>query len=733
MFRRTVSVIVTLIAVLALSVPASIQGAEKSDAVLDVIPADIVFCVRINNLNQVTGVFDQFLTGIAPVSTGGLIKGPLTMMFGNPELQGLDANGSFAIFATAESSEAPPNIFFLLPVTDYKELLDPNFRVSQPDGNGISAVGTGPAGQFYISPVRSFALMSKDYGKLSSMATSIKEAKTTDLRTALLTEQVAQSSAEPIWCYANMVKVSAIYGSFVSEGIDGIKKQATNPGAAVQDQIDNLERVKSRILSSAPDIEAKVKDIRLKMERLKEQRDKTQADINDLTEKMKQTNNDKTKTAQFESLLQEKKKMLASVDEQFINLETIAKQTIEMDPNQNPAVLQINSQIAELKAKKQQLQGQKTPEMAASMIDLYGGILKDFIQQTKSITLVCNPRPAVLNFRVTVNALPGTEMAKMLTAESSLPRKNNLTGFTEDGAAMNFVGRMNKTSTKKMYAKFIDLFAPMTGKDANSPDIVKTKKLCVDMVDSMGELMVGAFSIDPNAKPPFDAKYVYEVKDANLFNKTMDEFAQVWAGSAFDDFYKNMGMESNFVIKHGVENYKGVTIDAATFSMKFTDMNSPEAQMLNTMYGRGFDYRWAIVDGLWVCRISSDPNSIYKLIDQVKAGPPAQPCAEVQNAMKLIPRADNADVFCTINYLRLMKGMLAFSPMPFTMPDIPTKSNLAFAAKVDNGAITIDIAAPKEHVIEMSTAFGMMMQQQMQQQMRQALPATPMQSQPAGN
>jgi hypothetical protein len=324
-------------------------------------------------------------------------------------------------------------------------------------------------------------------------------------------------------------------------------------------------------------------------------------------------------------------------------------------------------------------------------------------------------------------------MAGTLTAESAVPRKNNLIGFTEDGAAMNFAGRMNRASMKKMYTKVIDLFSPMTGKDPNSPDIVKTKKLCVDMIDSMGDSVVGAFSIDPNAKPPFDAKYVYEVKDANLLNKTMDEFAQVWAGSAFDDFYKNMGMESSFVIKHGVENYKGVTIDAATFSMKFTDMNSPEAQMLNTMYGRGFDYRWAIVDGLWVCRVSSDPNAIYKLIDQVKAGPPAQPCAEVQNAMKLIPRADNADVFFTLNYLRLMKGMFAFSPMPFTMPDIPTKSNLAFAAKVENGAITIDIAAPKEHVIEMSTAFGMMMQQQMQHQMRQAPPATPMQSQPAGN
>ena len=639
----------TVITVLAICVSASVQGAEKGDAILETIPADAIFCVRINNLNQTTGVLDQYITGISPmpISTSGLVKSTLGMMFGNIELKGFDTNASFAVFATAEKDKAP-NIFFLLPVTEYKQLLDPNFRVSQPDTNGISTVGTGPAGQFYISPIRSFALMSKDYGKLSTMASLISGAKSAGLSNSLYTAQITQASSEPIWCYANMVKVSEIYGGLLCEGFEEFKKHAADPAAAVQGKIDKLEQVKKQIAAA--------------------------------------------------------------------------------DPN-NPGLAGISAQIESLKAQKQQLQSQKPPAMMAEVMDVYGALLKDFMQQTKSVTLTCNPRPSVLNLKATVNALAGTEMARMLTADAGTVRKNNLTGFTEDGAAMNFVGRTNKTSMKKMYAKFIDLFAPMTGKDPNSPDIVKVKKLCVDMVDSMGELVVCTFSIDPNAKPPFDAKYVLEVKDANLFNRTMDEFAQTWAGSVFGDFYKNMGMETNFIVKHGVDNYKGISIDGATFGMKFTDMNLPEAQMLNTMYGRGFDYRWAIVDGLWVCRVSSDPNAIYKLIDQVKAGPPAQACLEMQNAMKLIPRADNADVFCTINYLRLMRGMLAFSPMPFSLPDIPTKSNLAFAAKVDNGTITIDIAAPKDHIIEMSTAFRLMMQQQMQQP-PQGMPMQPMPSGP---
>jgi hypothetical protein len=147
--------------------------------------------------------------------------------------------------------------------------------------------------------------------------------------------------------------------------------------------------------------------------------------------------------------------------------------------------------------------------------------------------------------------------------------------------------------------------------------------------------------------------------------------------------------------------------------------------MINAMYGQGFDYRWANVGGTWVCSVSSDTNEIHKLIDQVKAGPASQPCTEVLNAMKLIPRADSADAFFTLNYVRLMKAMLEFSPMPMTLPEIPTKSSLAMAFRVENGAFALDIAAPKEHVMEMSTMFGMMMQQQMQQMQKQQMKQGP--------
>ena len=664
MFRRVISTtLVAIILALCLSSctkkPVDKKAEEtktpenKGDVVLSVIPADAILCARINNLNQATGNLDQYIMGVSPmpVSTAGLIKGQLGMMFGNFELKGFDVNGSFAAFATAESGQTEPDIYILLPVTDYAQVTDPNFRVSPPDTNGISAVGMGPSAQFFIKKVNSFALMAKDYRKLSSMASTIAGAKAANLASSLDAAQAKQASSESIWAYANMVKISSVYKTQISDGLEEMRKHMADPGMSIQSQIDNIEKTK--------------------------------------------------------------------------------KQMAAKDPN-DPMIASLDAQIASMKTQKAQMQ--KNPAFMAGLANAFVGYAKDFIQQSKSVTLSCNPKPAVLNFRVGLDALPGTEMAGMFVAEGAA-KDNPLIGYTEDGAAMNLVGRLNHPAYKKLNAKAIDLMAIMAGKDANDPNIVKTKKLCDDYVDSIGDFAVCSFKVDPNAKPFFDAKYALEVKDVNRFNKVGDEFIKLWTGGVFDNLYKSLGMETSFAVKRGAENYKGVSIDVAKLSMKYTDTNSPESKMLDAMYGSGFEYRWAIVNGLWVCRISGDPNAICKLIDQAKAGTPAQVCSEMQKAIAFIPEAGSKDAVFTYNYLRLMKMMGAFTPMPFTMPDVPSKSNLVFAAKVDNGSFALDFALPKEHLSEMMMAFQMMMQQQMQKQpgqMPQGMPTRPSPQMPPG-
>lgn len=244
---KTVSGIVAAIIIWGGFIPASAQGA---DALLDIIPADAIFCVRINNLNQTTANLDQYLMGLGPmpVSTAGIIKGQLGGMFGNPELKGFDVNGSFAAFATVEPNQTTPDFYILLPITDYNQVIDPNFRVSQPDANGISAAGMGLGGQFFISKVRSFALMSNDYRKLGAMAGLISDEKTAGIVKSLDAAQVKQASSEPIWAYVNMVKISAVYKKQISDGIEEMAKHAADPAASIQTQIDNLEKTKKQDL-----------------------------------------------------------------------------------------------------------------------------------------------------------------------------------------------------------------------------------------------------------------------------------------------------------------------------------------------------------------------------------------------------------------------------------------------------------------------------------------------------
>ena len=44
-------------------------------------------------------------------------------------------------------------------------------------------------------------------------------------------------------------------------------------------------------------------------------------------------------------------------------------------------------------------------------------------------------------------------------------------------------------------------------------------------------------------------------------------------------------------------------------------------------------------------------------------------------------------------------------PMPFGKMDIATKSNIVFAGKAGNNRMTVDIALPKEHLMEIMAAF----------------------------
>jgi hypothetical protein len=135
--------------------------------------------------------------------------------------------------------------------------------------------------------------------------------------------------------------------------------------------------------------------------------------------------------------------------------------------------------------------------------------------------------------------------------------------------------------------------------------------------------------------------------------------------------------------------------------------------MINAMFGDGFNYRWTVANGLWLCTVSSDPgSSIHQLIDEVKAGGPKQMAGEIKAALELIPQANKADCVGTYNFLRWFGMITAFMPIPMPKVDIPTKSGIAFAGKAGGGKMAVEVVLPKEHLMEISSFFQKMQQQQ---------------------
>jgi len=387
------------------------------------------------------------------------------------------------------------------------------------------------------------------------------------------------------------------------------------------------------------------------------------------------------------------------------------------------------AKIDEIKKQLQSMPPQMTgqdPKTLSTIMDIYARIFEKLFKETKSLSIAINPKPDVLYISEAVSAVPGTDIADFLSPSVAPNKQNKLLGYLENNAMINYADR-DLPSLMKLSSAGFDMFAAFDTDGTNSAKIEKLKKLMADMFNSFGSSVAFSMSIDPQTKPPFVAKYVIEVKDEKTLNQITDEYFTL-SSEIVNSLYKNMGMQLNFKVKRAAETYKDVSIDSAKLVIKVTDTNSPQAQMINAMYGDGFDYRWAMVDGLLFCTVGGGADTrIRNLIDLAKAGGPKQLAPEIQDALTLLPNAEKADSVGTFNYLRLFKMVFAMMPVPMPQVDLPTKSNINFTGSAANGTLTVNVALPKEHLMEIVSVFQMMQQQKMQmmQQQMQQQPATP--------
>jgi hypothetical protein len=583
-------------------------GLWAQDAAFKMIPADCLFCVRINNLDQTLGQFDQFLAGTSPVAVGMMAKMQMGQGLGNPMLTGVKTDGTFVVFATVPAEVKGPEdvlqgLVVLVPIADYGQFTASSPKIGKADADGVSQLADKPV---FVTNLGSFAMFGPANGPadFAAKAKAIKAGPAKSLVTQLDAAEAGAATSSPIWIYASVPVLAKVIG----------------PGVA------------DKIRKAGEDIA------------------------------------------------------------------------------QGPA-------------------GQGSGTQMKAFFDMYAGMADTLLKEMRSVTVTLTPKPTVLLAGFTAGALPGTSMSDALTKPSASTVKDwTLLPYCEDGAFMTGVSRCDVAWMSKFNLKMIDLL--LSGSKVPADQIAKSKALAQEMPNAVGNELAFSATADPKAQPFFSVKYILTVKDKDKMNKLYDQGMEMYAKDGLvSKLYANMGLGLTTEVKRQPDStYQGATIKACKLVFSSKDPNSPEAQMIQKMYGEGFDVRMAIMDRLaFMCMGSDSEASIKKLIDQAKAGGPKEIGNEMKAAMPLLPDVKTTDAIVTLNYLRILGAFLpAMSPVPMPQPNFQTKNNLAIDATVDKGKAAVQVALPKEHLTEIVQAVTqVMMQTQQQQQPQQIQPVQP--------
>lgn len=377
----------------------------------------------------------------------------------------------------------------------------------------------------------------------------------------------------------------------------------------------------------------------------------------------------------------------------------------------------VQGKLQEAKQAIQAAQAQAPANMqqAAAAMDTYAAILDTLMKEARFVSLSLQPSPGKVSLALTVAAAPGTGMAEMLQG-SATKQANKLLGYMADGAAMNFAGSMEAPFWEKLNMAYMEMLPRLMGTGANEEATSQLKQMMADISDVYGGFLAGSFKVNPQSKPPFEISYVADLKDAQKFYQVMDQVSKMLTEGPIADLYASMGMKMSFDLQRNAETYNEVAIDTIRFNLEPTDPATPQAQMITAIYGGGLNISLAAPNDHLIYVLAQDPApAIKKLIDQIKAGGPQQTPTEVQAAMSLIPGADKADFFLTINALRFVQMVASIAPIPIPQVQINSQSNVAMVGNVSNGKMTMELAVPKQHVQEIMGVV-MQMQQQMQPQ-----------------
>ena len=194
---------------------------------LQFVPAESLFCIKINNLNATLGQVDQFLTGISPFGLSMLVQSQFAQVLGSPEPNAVNMSGSFAVFGPLPGGDSPNpgRVGILVPVSDYQKFAKSNPNVTPPDAQGISSIG--PEGQQMLAAanVGGYALVTAAANRqaLVEVKTWIPQGATS-LAQRLGAEEAKRAQGSPVWVYANIQTVQKMFGPMIQAGIQKVQE-----------------------------------------------------------------------------------------------------------------------------------------------------------------------------------------------------------------------------------------------------------------------------------------------------------------------------------------------------------------------------------------------------------------------------------------------------------------------------------------------------------------------------
>jgi len=321
----------------------------------------------------------------------------------------------------------------------------------------------------------------------------------------------------------------------------------------------------------------------------------------------------------------------------------------------------------------------------------------DSIDQLKSISLILTPTEQKLALGLSISAKPGTEIAKALVSDPAAKPGFELAGYLNDKEpAMTIAAKINKPLVNTI----ADMLLKMLPENPNAPTGIKT--LIKENMNVLGREM--AYSLSPsNDSTPFSFKQISFITDPAKTNGLLE--MQL----------KNIKELSG---PQGVAISEPVTYsNSKIYTMNMATPPTPPDTKMGTMTVN------MAVSGDKMLSSMGSIDEIKNLIHKTKASAP-RPSGDMAKALQIVDNSADMDFVASLNLLRLINvGAKTMSTVPmgqlnqmgsmFSKINVPSKSCMAVAGKIDSGRVDVSLVMPKDHLVEvMGAAMQIMMMMQ---------------------